>query len=195
MWTQHNPRVPLGVIAMISKGSFWQISNILIKIVFRAFPYLNPSTVHIVLNYHWEHTLIKVTRKIKLVHEIGLVSDHLVTNQESLELFLYTFKPMCRTTFETPWGKVQNLLGMKLKTDVTLLFLSAVNNIYILFLFHRCGLWNKLNQRIFVMSVIRLPVQLKWISKKLSWEMIVCANVFVVNRLQSENKRPITSQI
>ena len=102
---------------------------------------------------------------------------------------------MCRTTFETPWGKVQNFLGMKLKTDVTLLFLSAVNNIYILFLCHRCGLWNKLNQRIFVMSVIRLPVQLKWMSKKLSLEMIVFENVFVVNGLQSENKIPITWQI
>ena len=59
----------------------------------------------------------------------------LVTNQESLELFLYTFKPICRTTFEIPWGKVQNLLGMKLTTDATLLFLSAVNNIYLLFFY------------------------------------------------------------
>ena len=103
---------------------------------------------------------------------------------------------MCGTTFETPWGKVQNLLGMKLTTDVTLLFLSAVNNIYLFFfLCHRCGLWNQLNQRIFAMSVIRLPVQLKWMSNKLSWEMIVFANVFVVNGLQSENKGPITWQI
>ena len=38
---------------------------------------------------------------------------------------------MCRTTFEAPWGKVQSLLGIKLTTNVTLLFLSAVNNIYL----------------------------------------------------------------
>ena len=40
---------------------------------------------------------------------------------------------MYRNTFETPWGKVQNLLGMKFTTDVTLLFLSAVNSIYLFF--------------------------------------------------------------
>ena len=43
-------------------------------------------------------------------------------------LSLYTFKRVCRTTFETPLGKLKNLLGMKLTTDVTWLFLSAVNN-------------------------------------------------------------------
>ena len=42
------------------------------------------------------------------------------------------------------------------------------------------------------MLVIGLPVQSKLMSKKLSWEMIVFANVYAVNGLQSENKRPIT---
>ena len=37
---------------------------------------------------------------------------------------------MCRTTFKTPFGKVQNLLGIKLTADVILLFLSAVNNMF-----------------------------------------------------------------
>ena len=46
MLTQHNPKVPLGVIAMISKGCFWQMTNVIIKFVFRAFPYLNPSTAY-----------------------------------------------------------------------------------------------------------------------------------------------------
>ena len=32
-----------------------------------------------------------------------------------------------RTAFETPWGKLRNLLGMMLTTDVTLLPLSAVD--------------------------------------------------------------------
>ena len=30
-------------------------------------------------------------------------------------------------TFETPWDKLQNLHGMKLATNVTLLFLTVVN--------------------------------------------------------------------
>ena len=150
MWTKHNPRVPLGVIVMISKGCFWQISNFIIKFVFRSFLYLNPSTVDVVLNWYWAHTLIKFRGKIELVHEIDLVSDHLeytirllVTNQESPELSLYTFKQVCRTSFKTPSGKLPNLLGMKLTTDVTWLFLSAVNtDIFVYFLYYRCGLWN-----------------------------------------------------
>ena len=35
---------------------------------------------------------------------------------------------MCKTTFKIPLRKLQNILGMKFRTDVTLLFLSAVNN-------------------------------------------------------------------
>ena len=31
-------------------------------------------------------------------------------------------------TFETPWDKLQNLFGMKLATDVTLLFLSVADS-------------------------------------------------------------------
>ena len=55
MWTQHNPKVPLGVIAMISKGYFWQIFNIIKKFIFRAFLELNLSTVHAVLTWYWAH--------------------------------------------------------------------------------------------------------------------------------------------
>ena len=50
MWTQHNPRFPPGVIAMISKGSYLQIFRIIINFVYRAFLFLNPSTIHVVLN-------------------------------------------------------------------------------------------------------------------------------------------------
>ena len=39
-----------------------------------------------------------------------------------------TFKPVWRTTFKSPWGKLPNLLGMKLTTDVILLFLPSVND-------------------------------------------------------------------
>ena len=35
---------------------------------------------------------------------------------------LHTFKPVCRTIFETPWGKLQNLLWMELVTDIASLF-------------------------------------------------------------------------
>ena len=79
--------------------------------------------------------MVNVTKKIKLFHEVDLVFDHsehtkklLVTKRESPEVSLYAFKPVCRTTFETPLGKLRNLLGMKLTTDVTLLFRSAVDN-------------------------------------------------------------------
>ena len=120
-------------------------------------------------------------RENQILLERDLVCDHLkypkrllMTNQESPELFLYTFKSVCRTTLETPWGKLHVLLGMKLITDVTLPFLLEVNNdIFIYFLYHRCGLWNQLHQQIFVILVIEMPVQLKWISKKPSWEIIV----------------------
>ena len=148
MWTKDNPRVPLGVMVMISEGCFWQISNVIIKFVFRAFLYLNPLTVHVLFNWYWAHTLIKFRGKIELVHEIDLVSDHLwytnslsVRNQESPDLSLYTFKRVCSTTFHKAWEKLSNLLGIKLTTDITRLFLSAVNaDIFVYFLCYRCGL-------------------------------------------------------
>ena len=146
MWAQHNPRFPLGVIALISKGCFWQISRIIIKFVFSDFLYFSPSWVHVVLNWYWAH-FGKSYRK----NEIGawsrscfwpLIASNrlLVTNREPPEP-LYAFKPKCRTTFETPWGKLQNLLGMNLTTDVSLLLLlSVVNDTFICFLCHGCWL-------------------------------------------------------
>ena len=86
------------------------------------------------LNWYWAHTLMKLTGKIELVHEIDLVSDHLkdtnrllVRNQESTELTLCTFKRVCRATSQKASGKLPHLLGMTLTTDITWLFLSAVN--------------------------------------------------------------------
>ena len=47
------------------------------------------------------------------------------------------------STFKTPWCKLPNLLGMKLTTDVILLFLSSVNNdILVYFWSCRFVLWN-----------------------------------------------------
>ena len=47
------------------------------KVYIQGFLYLNSSTVHVVLNCYWEHTLLKVTDKVKLVQETGLVCDYL----------------------------------------------------------------------------------------------------------------------
>ena len=143
-----NPRVPLGVIAFISKGCFFKFP-IFTKFVFRAFLYLNSSSLHVTLNRYWAHTLIKVTEKAPLVHEIDVVCDHLkntkrklVTSLESPELSLYAFKSVCWTILETLWGKLQNLLGVKLTSGVTLLLLSAVDND---FFFHITGLDYEIN--------------------------------------------------
>ena len=72
--------------------------------------------MYVVLNWYWGHTLIKVTGKIKMMHEIDLVCDHLeypkrllITNRESPELSRYTFKSVCRATLETPSHKLQVL--------------------------------------------------------------------------------------
>ena len=123
-----------------------------------------------------------------MVHEIDLVCDHikhsktfLITNRESSDLSLCTFKSVCRTTLDTPWSKLQILLGIKLATDVTLpSFLKVNNDIFIYFLCHGCVLWNQLHQQIFVILVIEMPVRLNWISKKPSWEkMVSCKRLCV----------------
>ena len=120
------------------------------------------------------HTFVDFTGNIKLVHEIDLIciqlahKKPLVTKQEPLQVSVYAFKPLCRTTFKAPWVKHQNLIKMMLATDVTLLFLSAVNNdILVYFLCYWCELCNQLNQQIFVILVLRYSKQ---ISKNASWE-------------------------
>ena len=121
----------------------------IIKFAFSAFLYHNSSSLDVDLNRYWVPTLVKVTGKIKLVHEIDLVCDHLwntkkklVTNLESCKLSLYAFKAVCISIFETLWGKLRNLLGMKSTTSVTLLILSAVHKDIYIFSSHRCWLWN-----------------------------------------------------
>ena len=73
--------------------------------------------------------------------------------------------------FRNFWGKLQNLLGMKLTTDLTLLFISVTY----LFIFCVAPLDYQINwiKKIFLALVVGLPVQLNWISKKPSWEMMV----------------------
>ena len=86
MWTQYNPRVPLGVIAMISKGSYFhKLQSI---IVVRAFLYLNPQCMLFWVSTG--HTFIKVTETIKLVYEIDVVCDHLKHTKNLLvELYIH----------------------------------------------------------------------------------------------------------
>ena len=67
--------------------------------------------------------------------KIDLVFDQLwhteklfVTNQEPLELSVYMFALVCRCAFHHLETNVKNSLGMELTTDLTLSFLSSVNN-------------------------------------------------------------------
>ena len=147
---------------MISKGCFWQISNITMKFVFMVFLCLNPSSVHVVLNWYWARTLITVTEKIELVHEIDLVCDLVIlfiAHHKSVSfkikiywVFFYTFKPVCGTTFETLCERIQNLLVMKLTTDVTLLYLSALDNDIFVYFY-----------------VTSMDYEINWINKYLSF--------------------------
>ena len=141
------------------------------------------------------HTFIDFTGNIKLVHEIDLIciqlahKKPLVTKQEPLQVSVYAFKPLCRTTFKAPWGKHQNLIKMMLATDVTLLFLSAVNNdILVYFLCYWCELCNQLNQQIFVILVIRCSYNQSKYQRTLHGKQRFLANVYLVNGMQSENK-------
>ena len=53
-----------------------------------------------------------------------------------------------KTTSETPWGELLNLFGLNLTADVTLLFVSAVDNgIFVYFLCHKYGLWRRQHPR------------------------------------------------
>ena len=118
--------VLLGVIAMISKGCFWQIFHIIIKFVFKAFLDLNISTVHVVLTWYWAHFDRNYNRNqigawniSCLWPLVALTNRLLFTKRKCPELSLYTFKAVWRIIFKTPWGKLQNLLGIKLTSDVT----------------------------------------------------------------------------
>ena len=133
---EHNINQGFLLVLLLSYQKFVFVKfPVVIKSKFRAFPYLNSSSLHVTLNRYWAHTLIKVTGKVLFVHGIDLVCDHLkntkrtlVTNLESPELSLYAFKSVCRTILETLWGKLQNFRGIKLTTGVTFLLLSAVDN-------------------------------------------------------------------
>ena len=120
MWTQQNPRVLLGVTAMISKSCFDK-SLILSSSLYEELSFIS---IHKECMLFWigiGHTLIEGKREIKLVHEIDLAYDHfyhtnslLIRNRDPPELSLYRFKPVWRITFATPrnlkftWNEVGN---------------------------------------------------------------------------------------
>ena len=147
---------------------------IVAKFVFRAFLYLNSTSLHVSLNRYWAHTLIKVTGKIPLVHEIDLVCDYLkntkrklVISLESPELSLYAFKSVCRTILETLWGKLQNLLGIKLITGVIVLLLSAIDNVFFFFFFISQVLTMKSTESTNICYISdRVACTIKWNSKE-----------------------------
>ena len=58
--------------------------------------------------------------------EIDLLCDQLlhteklfVTNRKPSQLFIYTFKPVCRYTFKHLEANFKNLLGIELTNDLT----------------------------------------------------------------------------
>ena len=59
MWTQHNPKVPFGVFALIPKGCF-DTSNTIIKFVFRDFSLSQSINSACCFELLWAHTLIKI---------------------------------------------------------------------------------------------------------------------------------------
>ena len=134
MWTQHNPRVPLGVTFMISKGSYWQISNIIIKFVLRAFLYLdrcclNPTVV-VVLNQHYP-SFYKCVRENRIGAKNRSCIWATLAHWEILwqtQNLLNTFKPVCSCSFQHLEVNFKNLLGMESTSDLTLQLLSSVNN-------------------------------------------------------------------
>ena len=105
MWTQHNPRVPLGAIAMISKGFYWQIHSTIICI--EGFPFswsmsLSRSNSKCCFKFAFNHAFINVKGKINFVPEIDIAFDHLqhiekpfATNWEPPELSLYIHLNQC----------------------------------------------------------------------------------------------------
>ena len=99
---------------------------------------------------------------------------------------------MCRTTFETPWGKLQILLGMKLTTDVTWLLLSAVDNVFINLFFMLQVLTMTLTEST---NICYINDTVKLIKKAFLGNNGFPANIYIVNGLQSEIKRPITWRI
>ena len=51
-----------------------------------------------------------------------------MTNGKPSQLFVYTFKPVCRYTLKYLEANFRNLIGIELTNDLTLPFLSLVNN-------------------------------------------------------------------
>ena len=78
----------------------------------------NPSSIDI-----WTFwLLVTICSMPRGLQHNSKINDNVKQQDESLT-------GQCKhNTFETPWDKLQNLFGMKLATDVTLLFLSVADS-------------------------------------------------------------------
>ena len=122
--------------------------------------------------------LIHVKRKIKLVPEIDLVCDRLlhteklfVTNRKPSQLFVYTFEPVCRCTLKYLEANFTNVIEIELTNNLTLPFLSLVNNDLWFFLTGigceiECGGTTESNNILYIM--LRLTLRSNLILKKTS---------------------------
>ena len=147
MWTQLNPRVPLGVIALMSKVCFWQIFNIIIKFIFRAFLYLNPSTEHVVLNCYWAQALISYKEGQIGAWNRSCLWPHIAHKEIvsyklriswALSIYIYTtvqnyFQNFWRQTSKFTWNEVNNWCNFAVS--------FSKQYIFVYFLRHKCGLW------------------------------------------------------
>ena len=122
---------------------------IIMKFVIRAFLYLNSSSLHMVFSRYWAHK--KSYRESKIGASNRSFLWPFIKHQEKISYkprifwaLSYAFKTVYRTISETLWDKLQNLLAMKLTTDVTLLLLSAVDNDIFIF-FHLTGVDSETN--------------------------------------------------
>ena len=152
MWTQHNQGVLLVPLLwyqkVVKKSPILPLSlylGLFFISIHQQCMLFRIGNEHTFINImEWENQVGSWSRScLWLYHAKKLSYKH----PEPPKLSLYTFKPVWIATFKTPWGKLKNLLGMKLTTDIILLSLPSVNNgIFVYFWSCRCGLWNQLNQ-------------------------------------------------
>ena len=142
-----------------------------------------------------------VKGKIKLLAQIDLACYHLyfttpgkvATNLQTPKLSLFTFKVVCRTSFQISSGKLQkftyngvdNWCNFQLTNWRNVSFIGKEWYIYLficLFTFcGKCGLWNMLNQRIFGILLLVLPLGSNWISKTLNGKSKFPSSVYLAN--------------
>ena len=136
MWTQHNPRVSLGII-------YYDIKRILLtnlqyyqKFWIQVFSlYLDSLTVLVLLNCYYAH--FYKCKIEKHVAEIDVVCDHLFCDKSGTLLSsLYVHLTQCTKLFPKHFeANFKHLFKMELVTDIIFLIISSVNNDSSIYLF------------------------------------------------------------